>query len=157
MRLRLFLLQLIISATIFAQPRNLNDHSIQQIHKAIGKTSKDELTSLKTTPVEQYFKVKIIFPGGYEHEFYCSNETYILDEAEKNGLTLPYSSRAGVDFTSAALLVSGTVDISDQSLLCDKAIDAGFILLDVAYPTSDCVIYSHKETDAVDYWMTHCN
>jgi ferredoxin len=63
---------------------------------------------------------------------------YILDAVEALGIRLPVGCRYGACITCAARLITGTVNQSQAVALKPAQADMGYVLLCVAYATSDC-------------------
>ena len=97
------------------------------------------MTSYKVTFISE--------KDNFNETIQVSDDQYILDAAEEQGIDLPYSCRSGACSTCASKIKSGSVYQSDQSFLNNKQIQDGYILTCVAFPTSDLVITLNAEEE----------
>ncbi len=97
------------------------------------------MTSFKITFINEF--------SGLKESIDIPDDKYILDAACEKNIKLPFSCRSGACSTCVAKLEKGEVDQQDQSFLDDDQVQKGYILICVAYPTSDCVIRTETEDE----------
>jgi ferredoxin len=74
-----------------------------------------------------------------------SEEEYIWDIADAEGIRLPSGCKQGNCSACVVKVISGDVDQSEQVFLRESEVKAGFAAVCVAYPRSDCVLETHQE------------
>ena len=79
----------------------------------------------------------IITRGSERQEISIGNNETILAAAERHEMDIPYSCRSGVCGTCKARCISGSVTMSDNSVLDERKLGEGWILTCQAVPTSE--------------------
>lgn len=75
----------------------------------------------------------------------CPEETFILDQAARQGLQLPAVCRGGACSSCVGRLLEGAPpDQSEQTYLSPSDVEQGFVLLCVASPRGACRISTHQ-------------
>lgn len=120
---------------------NYYNYGLQRKKELADKVSDNERSS------HTRYKVRLTNPReGLNTEIDVLWHDYILNAAEEQGIDLPFSCRCGADSASLALQLSGNpADQSDQTFLNQDQIEHGWVLLDVASPTSNCTFLTHQE------------
>ena len=86
---------------------------------------------------------------GLKKNIQVTNDEYILDVAEEQGINLPYSCRSASCSHCLGKIIEGTVEQNERALtfLRRDEIEAGYILTCAASPTSNCTIITHQEEE----------
>lgn len=92
------------------------------------------------------YKVRLVNEAiALDQTIVVPDDQYILDIAQTSGIRLPAGCCAGDCSACVAKLISGQVDQSEQKFLRQAEIEAGYTVTCVAYPLSDCILYTHQE------------
>jgi ferredoxin len=95
------------------------------------------------------YKVRLIGEAdGLDETIEVDDDEFILDVAEAEDIKLPYSCRAGTCSTCTGRVIEGDIQESggDPDLFFNKGQrEAGFRLLCISSPTSDCTVLIHQE------------
>jgi ferredoxin len=85
-------------------------------------------------------RVLITVANQDRQSFEVDMDAPLLETLEAHGVSLPYGCRYGGCISCAAKLVHGEVDQSDGVALNGRQLAAGYVLLCVARPRSNCTL-----------------
>jgi ferredoxin len=95
------------------------------------------------------FSVELSWADGRRETLVVGPEETVLDAAEEAGVALPYGCRFGACATCTAKVLDGEVShVEPPRGLKDAALDAGYVLVCVATPESDCRLRVGHEIQA---------
>ncbi len=80
-----------------------------------------------------------------ETTFEMSQKQTLLEAALKQGLDAPYSCQGGICSSCLARVISGTAEMTKNSILTDGEIAAGLVLTCQAHPTSETIYVDYDD------------
>jgi ring-1,2-phenylacetyl-CoA epoxidase subunit PaaE len=89
--------------------------------------------------------ISVVMDGRRRNFFMAPTDASVLDAAERAGLELPYSCRAGICATCRTKIVAGEADMMHNIALEPWEVDAGFVLCCQARPTTPSLELSYDE------------
>jgi ring-1,2-phenylacetyl-CoA epoxidase subunit PaaE len=90
----------------------------------------------KRAATEEVAQITIVMDGRQRSFAMLDEDATVLEAAERAGLELPYSCRAGVCSTCRTKVTRGTVEMQSNYALEPWEVEAGFVLCCQARPTS---------------------
>lgn len=101
------------------------------------------------------YKVRLISEAkDLDETIEVDEDDFILDAAEEEGISLPFSCRAGTCSTCTGRVTEGNAQESggNPDMFFNKGQrEAGFRLLCISSPTSDCTILVDQESHITDF------
>lgn len=88
--------------------------------------------------------------SGQVHTLQVPEDRYILQNAEKQGVELPFSCRNGACTTCAVRVKSGEIYQPEAMGLSPELRDRGYALLCVSYPRSDLEVETQDEDEVYE-------
>jgi ferredoxin len=101
------------------------------------------------------YQVRLIGEAeGIDETIEVDEDEFILDVAEAEGIRLPYSCRAGTCSTCTGRVTVGDIQESGGNpdmFFNNNQREAGFRLLCISNPTSDCTVLIYQESKISDF------
>ena len=121
-----------------------------RIHTELFTTSGAAATASRapapeTTKSAGLAEIAVVLDGRRRVFSMATDGEPILDAAERAGLELPFSCRAGVCSTCRTKVVQGSVDMAQNFALEDWEVEAGYVLCCQSRPTSAQVEITYDE------------
>jgi ring-1,2-phenylacetyl-CoA epoxidase subunit PaaE len=127
-----------------------NGHAPIRFERFVSGTGRPVDYLIKQTPVapalqEVVANISIVMDGRRRSFPMVSSDPSILDAAERAGLDLPFSCRAGICATCRARVTQGSVVMTHNIALADWETQAGFVLCCQARPTTATLELSYDD------------
>lgn len=101
----------------------------------------------ETRPTDGRHWVELRDKLGNSFAFAADGSAPVLDDGLQKGMVLNFGCRMGSCGMCCAKLIEGSVDQSQQIFLSDEQVEAGYVLLCQAHPTSDIVVEMINEEE----------